>query len=181
MISAQEVIETKMKSLIRDVADFPKPGILFKDLSPVLKDVQLSKEIVALLAETFAPLKPDALACLESRGFWYGMPLALALGIPMIPLRKEGKLPYACMTEEYALEYGTAKLQMHTDALQKGWKVLVHDDLLATGGTAEAATKLIQKAGATVCAYSFLVELDFLNGRKVLQAHQEMIHALVKY
>ncbi len=181
MTSAQHDIESKVKALIRDVADFPKPGILFKDLSPVLKDPVLSKEIVDYLASSLASFKPDALVCLESRGFWYGMPLALALGIPMIPLRKEGKLPYTTIKEGYALEYGTAQIEMHTDALEKGWKVLIHDDLLATGGTAEAATKLVQKVGASVCGYSFLVELGFLEGRKLLNRYQEAIHSLVKY
>lgn len=181
MISTQDAIETKVKSLIRDVVNFPKEGIVFKDLSPVLKDTTLSQEMVEYLANTLAPLKPDALACLESRGFWYGMPLALALGIPMIPLRKEGKLPSVCITEEYALEYGTARIQMHSDALEKGWRVLVHDDLLATGGTAEAAKKLIEKAGAHVCGFSFLVELEFLKGRELLKHYSENIHSLVKY
>jgi adenine phosphoribosyltransferase len=181
MISAQQEMETKVKALIRDVVNFPKEGIVFKDISPVLKDPILSQEIVDYLALSLSTLKPDALVCLESRGFWYGMPLALALGIPMIPLRKEGKLPFTTMGEEYALEYGTAKIEMHTDALEKGWKVLVHDDLLATGGTAEAATKLVQKAGASVCGYSFLVELNFLAGRKLLSQYSTNIHRLVNY
>ena len=181
MILRQEEIEHLMKLKIRDVADFPKPGILFKDLSPVLKDVHLSQTIVDHLASHFSKHKPDAIACLESRGFWYGMPLALKLGIPMIPLRKVGKLPYACYQEEYALEYGTATIEMHTDALEKGWKVLVHDDLLATGGTAMAASKLIEKAGASVCAFSFLVELEFLEGKKTLSTFGSEVHSLVKY
>jgi adenine phosphoribosyltransferase len=134
-----------------------------------------------VLAEHFSKIKPDAIACLESRGFWYGMPLALKLGIPMIPLRKAGKLPYETHSENYDLEYGTATIEMHTDALMQGWRVLVHDDLLATGGTAMAASKLIQKAGASVCAFSFLVELEFLGGKSVLSPLGAEIHSIVKY
>ncbi len=181
MIKADQSLESKMKAIVRDVPDFPKPGILFKDLSPLLKSPEVSKAIIKQLVANIAPLKPDALVCLESRGFWFGMPVALELGIPMIPMRKQGKLPYTCISQEYKLEYGTAKIEMHTDALERGWKVVVHDDLLATGGTADAALKLVQKAGAEVCAFSFLVELEFLNGREVLKANCQNISSLIKY
>jgi len=181
MIKAEQSLENKMKAIVRDVPDFPKPGILFKDLSPLLKSPELSKEIIQHLVANIAPLKPDALVCLESRGFWFGMPVALELGIPMIPMRKQGKLPYTCISQEYKLEYGTAKIEMHTDALEPGWKVVVHDDLLATGGTADAAAKLIKKAGAEVAAFSFLVELEFLQGRKVLTSASPHIFSLIEY
>ena len=181
MIKAAQSLESKMKAIIRDVPDFPKPGIMFKDLSPLLKNPDLSNEIIQHLAAHIAALKPDALVCLESRGFWFGLPVALALGIPMIPMRKQGKLPYTCISQEYNLEYGTAKIEMHTDALEKGWKVVVHDDLLATGGTADAAAKLVKQAGAEVCAFSFLVELEFLNGREVLKNANADIYSLISY
>jgi adenine phosphoribosyltransferase len=181
MIKADQSLESKMKAIVRDVPDFPKPGILFKDLSPLLKHPEVAKEIVDQLVANIAPLKPDALVCLESRGFWFGMPVALALGIPMIPMRKQGKLPYTCIAQEYELEYGTAKIEMHTDALEKNWKVVIHDDLLATGGTADAAAKLVKKAGAEVCAFSFLVELEFLEGRKVIKNACPQISSLIKY
>lgn len=181
MIKADQSLESRMKAIVRDVPDFPKPGILFKDLSPLLKHSELAKEIIEQLVANIAPMKPDALVCLESRGFWFGMPVALALGIPMIPMRKQGKLPYTCIAQEYDLEYGTAKIEMHTDALERGWNVVVHDDLLATGGTADAAAKLVKKAGAQVCAFSFLVELEFLEGRKRLDVSRSPIHSLIKY
>ncbi|MDB5273461.1 MAG: apt [Chitinophagaceae bacterium] len=181
MIQAGQSLGSKMKSVVRDVPDFPKPGILFKDLSPLLKDSELCKEIIRHLVTELAPLKPDALVCLESRGFWFGLPVALELGIPMIPMRKQGKLPYTCIAQEYQLEYGTAKIEMHIDALEKGWNVVVHDDLLATGGTAEAAAKLVHKAGAKVSAFSFLVELEFLEGRKAIKNTSEQIYSLLKY
>jgi len=181
MRKADQSLESKMKAIVRDVPDFPKPGILFKDLSPLLKHPELAKEIIDQLVVNIAPFKPDALVCLESRGFWFGMPVALALGIPMIPMRKQGKLPYTCISQEYKLEYGTAKIEMHTDALERGWKVVVHDDLLATGGTADAALKLVKQAGAEVCAFSFLVELEFLKGREVLASNCSNIFSLVNY
>ncbi len=181
MTKADQSLESKMKAIVRDVPDFPKPGILFKDLSPLLKSPELSKEIIQHLVAKVAALKPDALVCLESRGFWFGMPVALELGIPMIPMRKQGKLPYTCISQEYKLEYGTAKIEMHTDALERGWKVVIHDDLLATGGTADAAAKLVKQAGAEVCAFSFLVELEFLKGREVLKNACPQISSLVTY
>ncbi|HSZ72374.1 MAG TPA: adenine phosphoribosyltransferase [Cytophagaceae bacterium] len=181
MIQASQGLESKMKTLIRDVPDFPKPGILFKDLSPLLKSPEVAAAMIQQMVQTLAPLKPDALVCLESRGFWFGLPVSLALGIPMIPMRKKGKLPYACLEQEYALEYGSAIMEMHIDALEKNWKVIVHDDLLATGGTAEAAAKLVHQASAEVCAFSFLVELEFLQGRKVLETTTSTIQSLVRY
>lgn len=181
MIKADQSLESKMKALVRDVPDFPKPGILFKDLSPLLKNPALSKEIIQHLVANIAPLKPDALVCLESRGFWFGMPVALELGIPMIPIRKQGKLPYTCISQEYKLEYGSAKIEMHTDALERGCKVVIHDDLLATGGTADAAAKLVKQAGAEVCSFSFLVELEFLNGREALKNTGSPISSLIQY
>ena len=181
MKQAQLSLESKIKAVVRDIPDFPKPGIIFKDLTPLLKMPDLSKEIIAKAAADLAPFKPEALVCLESRGFWYGLSIAIELGIPMIPIRKQGKLPYKVMAQEYDLEYGSAKVEIHIDALHPGMRVAIHDDLLATGGTALAATKLIAQQGATVCAYSFLVELGFLGGRARLEKHCEAVLPVVKY
>lgn len=174
-------LESKIKAVVRDIPDFPKPGIIFKDLTPLLKMPALSKEIIEKAAADLAPFKPEALVCLESRGFWYGLSVAIELGIPMIPIRKQGKLPYKVIAQEYDLEYGSAKVEIHIDALKPGMRVAIHDDLLATGGTAEAATKLIAKQGASVCAYSFLVELTFLEGKQRLNPYCDTVLPIVKY
>jgi len=177
----KEDLVNLVKSQIRDVKDFPIEGIVFKDLTPVLSNAETSKYITQYLVETFKPLQLNAIAALESRGFWFGMTVAQALQIPFIPIRKKGKLPYTCFEQSYDLEYGQATIQMHTDALQKGWKVLIHDDLLATGGTAEAAAKLVLQAGAQVSAFSFLVELDFLKGKEVLEKYSPHVDSLIHY
>ncbi len=171
----------KLRSIIRDVPDFPKPGILFKDITPILKDAGLCSDIVDGFIEKLKGTKIDAIICTESRGFFFGMLLANKMQLPMIPLRKPGKLPYKTVSCEYDLEYGKAAVEMHIDALEKGWNVLVHDDLLATGGTAEASAKLIQMQGAKVAGFTFLLELDFLNGRKKLETYSKNISSLVRY
>ncbi len=174
-------LEQKIKSVIRDVPDFPKKGIVYKDITPVLKNAALCTEIVDEFIEKLRAKKIDAIICTESRGFFFGFLLANKLQIPLIPLRKAGKLPYKTVSCEYDLEYGTAKVEMHIDALEKGWNVLVHDDLLATGGTAEASAKLVQMQGAQVTAFAFLLELSFLNGRHKLEAYSKDIISLIKY
>lgn len=174
-------LQAQLRQAIRDIPDFPKPGIVFKDLTPILKDPALCLQTADYLCAQLKPLEADALVGLDSRGFWFGLLLATRLGIPMIPIRKEGKLPYEVIRQEYALEYGTAKVEMHIDALKPGWKVIVHDDLLATGGTAEAATKLIHAQQAEVCAYAFLVELGFLEGRLRISPFQKNILSLCIY
>ncbi len=174
-------IAAQLKHTIRDIPDFPKPGILFKDLTPLLKNPRLCLSITDELYERVKPLAPDALAALDSRGFWFGLLLATRLGIPMIPIRKEGKLPYKTITKAYALEYGATKIEMHVDALQPGWKVLIHDDLLATGGTTEAAASLVTELKAAVCGYAFLVELDALKGRVKLLPFSKNIISLINY
>ena len=171
----------QLKQTIRDIPDFPKPGIMFKDLTPILKKPDLCLNMVEELYERVKPLNPDALVALDSRGFWFGLLLSTRLGIPMIPIRKEGKLPYKTVAKSYALEYGTTKVEMHIDAIQPGWKVLVHDDLLATGGTAEAASLLITEQNAKVCGYAFLVELDVLKGKEKLFPFSENIISLINY
>ena len=174
-------IEQKIKSTIRDVPDFPKKGIVFKDITPILKDAKICSEITDEFIERLKLLKIDAIVCTESRGFFFGFLLANRMRIPLIPLRKPNKLPYKTISCEYELEYGKAKVEMHEDALQKGWNVLVHDDLLATGGTAEASAILIKRQKATVAGFAFLIELDFLKGRKKLENYSHNIISLVRY
>jgi adenine phosphoribosyltransferase len=157
-----------IEKLIRDVPDFPKPGIIFKDMTPVLLDPDAMAEIVAALHDWAAPLDPDVIVGIESRGFIFGTPLALSLRRGFIPVRKVGKLPSSVLRETYDLEYGTNSIEIHEDALSTGQRVLVIDDLLATGGTAAAAGRLIERLGCTVAGYGFVMELAFLSGRSVL-------------
>jgi len=174
-------IEKRIKSIIRDVPDFPKKGIIFKDITTILKDPALCSEITDAFIERLKETRIDAIVCTESRGFFFGMLIANRMQLPFIPLRKPGKLPYKTVSCEYDLEYGTATVEMHIDALEKDWNVLVHDDLLATGGTAEASAKLIEGQKARVAGFAFLLELDFLSGRKKLETYSRNIISLVKY
>jgi adenine phosphoribosyltransferase len=155
----------RIRSLIRDVPDFPKPGIVFKDITPVLKDPVALRQALDLLAEPFCKERVTAVAGMESRGFIFGVPVAERLGVGFVPVRKPGKLPWRAVAEEYALEYGTDRLEMHEDALGKGDRVLIIDDLLATGGTAAATSRLVVRLGAEVVGAGFVIELAFLNGR----------------
>lgn len=175
------MLQTRVKQAIRDVPDFPKPGILFKDITPLLLDHQLSKEIAQAMVSQVSDWKVDAIVGVESRGFFFGMMMAQALQIPFIPVRKAGKLPYKRVSHQYELEYGTATVEMHVDAIKPGWNVLVHDDLLATGGTAAAAAELIQKQNGTVAGFVFLVTLDFLNGKEILETYSNNFTSLVNY
>ncbi len=159
------MIEAKIKQTLRDVIDFPKPGIVFKDITPVLKDPQLCREITEALKAQLVGMQIDVVAGIESRGFLFGLALAQALNVPFVPIRKAGKLPYKTIQQSYDLEYGSATLEVHEDAFTAGQNVLIHDDLLATGGTVVAASKLVEQLEAKVVAYSFLISLDFLNGR----------------
>lgn len=170
----------QIKKTIRDVADFPKPGIMFKDITPILEDQELCSAIVNGFIEKLGH-KPDAIVGVESRGFLFGVLMANKLNVPFIMVRKAGKLPYKTIHCEYALEYGTAKIEMHVDALKKGWNVLIHDDLLATGGTAEAAAQLVKQQGANVSGFAFVVELEFLKGKEKLKTHSNNITCLVQY
>jgi adenine phosphoribosyltransferase len=161
------VPDTRLKALdlIRDVPDFPQPGILFKDITPVLGHPEAFREVISALAERVRALRPDVLVGIESRGFLFAAPLAVELGVGLAPVRKPGKLPYTTRSREYALEYGTNRVELHTDAIEEGQRVVIIDDLLATGGTAEAAGHLVRESGGTVVGYTFLVELTFLPGR----------------
>lgn len=176
------LLSEKIKKSIRDVKDYPKPGIIFKDITPVLADSILRKEIVESLIREFKPQKIDAIASTEARGFIFGSILAYELGCPFILVRKAGKLPYQTRSQEYNLEYGTAKVEMHIDAVKPGWRVLIHDDLLATGGTAGAAAALINHAQGIVAGFSFIINLSFLSGEKTLQERfGAKSHFLVSY
>jgi adenine phosphoribosyltransferase len=175
------LLEDKLKNVIRDVPDFPKPGILFKDISTIMLNPELSKEVVAHLASVYRDQKIDAVAGIESRGFLFGYPLAMALDIPFILIRKKGKLPYNKKSFAYELEYGTAEIEMHDDAVTAGQNVLIHDDLLATGGSAAAAAELVKQCGGKIAGFSFLVNLSFLNGDKKLQKYSSNSMNLVSY
>lgn len=168
-----------LKALIRDVPDFPMPGILFRDVTPLLRDPQGLRQVVDALAERYRGQGIDVVAGIESRGFMFGAPLALALGTGFVPIRKLGKLPAEKITREYALEYGTNSLEVHRDAVAPGERVLLVDDLLATGGTARAAAALVEELGAEVVETAFVIELSFLNGRAALDGRP--VHALLSY
>jgi adenine phosphoribosyltransferase len=168
-----------LRALIRDIPDFPKPGILFKDITPLMADAAALEMAVSGLAEYARPLNAECVLAAEARGFLLGPALALALGTGFALARKPGKLPYETVSAEYELEYGAGRLELHSDALRPGARVLVHDDLLATGGTARALCELVEKVGGEVVGCSFLVELAFLKGRELLGAHSA--HALLTY
>lgn len=163
------LLAEKIKSRIRDVNNFPKPGIVFKDITPVFSDPKLVDEIVEALIMQWRDQKIDAVAAIEARGFIMGSVLAHQLKCRFIPIRKAGKLPYKTRSKEYALEYGTAKIEVHEDAIGPGWRVLIHDDLLATGGTASAAGDLIKEMGGNLIGFSFLINLGFLPGSENIQ------------
>jgi adenine phosphoribosyltransferase len=164
---------------IRDIPDFPKPGILFKDITPLLAEPRAFRYAVERMRDHYRGQQVDAIAAAEARGFLFAAPLAYELGKPLIPLRKPGKLPYRTHSVRYELEYGNAELHAHVDGVTSGSKVLLVDDLLATGGTMVAGCQLIEKAGGVVAGCAFLVELGFLEGRKRLQPHP--IFSLIEY
>jgi adenine phosphoribosyltransferase len=174
-------IKEKIKLEIRDIPNFPKKGIIFKDITPIMQKPKLCSEIIASIKEKVKDLNIEGVAGIESRGFLIGMPLAMALDVPFILIRKKGKLPYKTVSFKYELEYGSAEVEMHIDAVTKNQNILIHDDLLATGGSAEAAAKLITMQGANVSAINFLVELSFLNGRNRINKYSSNISSLVNY
>lgn len=169
----------KLNKTMRDVVDFPSKGIIFKDITPILADIKLYNEAVDSMAEQYKNKKIDKVAGLESRGFIFGISIAQKLGLPFIPIRKKGKLPYKTISTSYALEYGTASIEIHTDALKEGENVLIVDDLLATGGTASAAVELVKKLKANVAGCVFLTELLFLNGKSKLKDIE--VFSILKY
>jgi adenine phosphoribosyltransferase len=175
------MIANQVKAAIRDIPDFPKPGIIFKDITPILKDPALCQSIVDAFAEKLAGTRIDVIAGVESRGFLFGLMLAIRMGVPFVPVRKAGKLPHTVKQKVYELEYGTATIEMHIDAIERGAHVLIHDDLLATGGTVTAASELIQELGGIVCGFTFVVGLGFLGGREKIETISDNIIVLADY
>jgi adenine phosphoribosyltransferase len=170
---------TDLRALVREIPDFPRPGIGFKDITPLMADPDALAEAVRQLADYARPLEVDCVVAAEARGFLLGPALALELGTGFVLARKPGKLPYETVRAEYLLEYGANELELHTDAVHSGKRVLVHDDLLATGGTAKALCELVEQLGGEVVGCGFLIELAFLNGRERLAPHAA--HALLSY
>ena len=166
---------------IREVKDFPKVGVSFKDITPILSNPELFDKVVDSFVECLNDKEVDAIVGVESRGFLFGILLANSLKVPFIPVRKAGKLPADTIVEEYELEYGTDRVEIHTDAIQEGWNIVVHDDLLASGGTAVAVSKLVQRLGGNVISFLFLLELSFLEGRTNLLDYSTSIKSLIKY
>jgi adenine phosphoribosyltransferase len=168
-----------LRRFVRDVPDYPKPGIIFKDITPLLGSTEAFRAACDAMATGFAGDGVTHVAAIESRGFLFGAPIAMSLGAGMVPIRKRGKLPYEAEYEEYELEYGTDALEMHIDALTPGARVLVVDDVLATGGTASAACRLIERLEGTVVGCAFLIQLAFLNGTKKLS--ERRVTSLITY
>lgn len=168
-----------LRNYIRDIHDFPKPGILFKDITPLLAHPAAFRYSIHALIELVKGRKVDVVAAAEARGFLFAAPMALELNLPLVPMRKPGKLPYSTISYSYDLEYGQAELHMHTDAIRPGMNVLLVDDVLATGGTMKAGCQLVEKAGGTVVGCAFLIELGFLEGRARLTPNE--IFSVLRY
>ena len=168
-----------LKDYIRDVPDFPEPGILFKDITPLLGDVDAFDYTISRLVERYREADFDAVVLIESRGFLFGAPLAHALGKPIVPVRKPGKLPAATHSMEYQLEYGSNTMEIHVDGVERGQKVLIVDDLLATGGTLAATARLVEMAGGAVSEIAVIIELTFLGGRKNLAGYD--LYSMIQY
>ncbi|MBW7935851.1 MAG: adenine phosphoribosyltransferase [Flavobacteriales bacterium] len=166
---------------IREIPDFPKPGIIFKDITPVFSNPTLCNELTEEFVRMFEGERIDAVVGIEARGFLFGILIASYLQVPFIPIRKAGKLPYQKISREYALEYGVAKIEMHIDAIQPGQRVLLHDDLLATGGSAEAASELIKEVGGELVGLAFLLNLSFLEGEKRLQRFGVPVKSIARF
>lgn len=164
---------------VRNIPDFPKKGIVFRDITTLLKDASALRRSVDILAEKYGSSKVDKVVGIESRGFVLGAALAVRLNAGFVPIRKKGKLPAETVREEYALEYGKDIVELHKDAVQRGERILLHDDLLATGGTMVAAVKLVEKLGGTIVGISFLIELSFLKGRERLKGHD--VFSIIQY
>lgn len=176
------LLADRIKSAIRDVNGYPRPGIVFKDITPLLADPSLVKHVVGYMVDLYRGRKVDAIAAIEARGFILGGMLAHELGCSFIPVRKSGKLPYTTRKQQYSLEYGTSEIEIHSDAVRPGSRVLVHDDLLATGGTASAAGQLIKSSGGELAGFLFLINLSFLPGaRNIAEQFGVAPDFLIKY
>ncbi len=167
--------------LIREVPDFPQPGIFFKDITPLLQQPAALRAVVDRFAAHYRDQQIDAVVAIESRGFIFGGALAYRIDASFVPVRKAGKLPAETLQVAYYLEYGSAEVELHRDALEPGQRVLILDDLLATGGTAAASIQLVEELGATVAGIAFVIELDFLHGREQLGRYADMIYSLIHY
>jgi adenine phosphoribosyltransferase len=178
-MKTSEITPAEVEKVIRNIPDFPQPGIQFKDITPVLADARLFRACIDLLTANFPPGSVDAVVGIDARGFILAAAAALKLGAGFVPVRKKGKLPYGTYEQSYDLEYGTSTVAIHTDAVKPGTRVLLIDDLLATGGTASAAAALLKKVGADILELSFLIELGFLNGREKLKGFP--IRSLIVY
>jgi len=179
LVSIDVHMTSSLESAIRDIPDFPKPGIIFKDITPILSDPALFQYTIDLFVNHVADQNVEKVVGIDARGFIFGAPVALALGAGFVPLRKQGKLPAATYSESYSLEYGEDAVEIHRDAIAPGERVLLIDDLLATGGTASAAMRLLNKLGADVVSVSFLIELAFLGGRSNISSNK--IHSILSY
>lgn len=178
-MTASAAASLDLKRWIRDVRDFPKPGIMFRDITPLLSDPAAFREVIRRMADHFRDRQISAIAAAEARGFIFAAPLALELNAAFVPVRKPGKLPFDTQSFHYELEYGKDTLEMHTDAVRPGDRVLLVDDLLATGGTIGACARLAERSGATVIGCAFLIELTFLKGRQRLAPHE--VFSLIQY
>jgi adenine phosphoribosyltransferase len=168
-----------LKQYIRDIPDFPKPGILFRDITPLLKDPKAFAYCIDQMSEIARSKNPTVITAIESRGFLFAVPIAMQLKLPFIPIRKPGKLPYKSVAIEYSLEYGSGKLEMHEDGVHTNDRVIIIDDLLATGGTAKGAATLVENVGASVAGFIFAIELGFLHGRDLLKGYD--VNCLIEY
>ena len=175
------MIQEKLDKVIRTIPNFPKDGISFKDITPLLLDSSLTNDIIDEFIIRLEGVDIDAIVGVESRGFLFGFLLANKMEIPFIPIRKVGKLPGATLQYKYDLEYGSAEVEIHKNDVQKGWNILIHDDLLATGGTASAAAELVLQLGCNISAFTFVVNLDFLNGKKEIEEYTNNIISLIDY
>lgn len=176
-----QTLQERVRELIIDTPNFPIEGIIFKDILPLFRNTNLVKELVLEMANELRVYHPTALVAMESRGFLLGMPLALELGVPFVCIRKKGKLPGAVSGISYSLEYGNAEIEIQKTALTSNDRVVLHDDVLATGGTAHAAAQLIKSTGAELVAFSFLMELKFLKGREIVGLNNAAIHTFATY
>jgi adenine phosphoribosyltransferase len=179
MLDPSQDLAEALRAAIVNVPDFPRPGVGFKDITPVLHDVALFRRATAAIADHWRPVGVTHVLAIESRGFLFGAPVAQALGVPLVPVRKPGKLPRERVTERYALEYGTDALELHADAVGAGARALIVDDVLATGGTAAAAARLAERCGAEVVGLAVVIDLSFLPWRDALSGRN--VHALVRY
>ena len=175
------MIKDKLDKVIRTIPNFPKKGISFKDITPLLLDFNLTNDIIDAFIQRLNGVEVDAIVGVESRGFLFGFLLANKMELPFIPIRKSGKLPCETKKYKYDLEYGSAEIEIHKQDVKEGWNILVHDDLLATGGTACAAAELVFQLNATVSAFTFVVNLDFLNGKKELKKYSNNIISLTDF